>query len=165
MQAALQSNWLNSMEATSLSSDNNAGSVRVYGDTDTMEIGVINGVRKILVPINRRIGSNDDWSKHSDFELMFDESAGVKQTWVEVIPPNRSVALPLKPRAIEAAQPNWIDQFDDSLVFLNCCDFQRTYDELIHRGATFLVAPAKLPFGWLSMFEDGDGRRYVLGQW
>jgi hypothetical protein len=93
---------------------------------------------------------------------MFDESLGVNQTWVEVIPPNQAVALPLTTRAAEDHQ---LTRNDDTVVYLDCYDFQRTYNELIHRGATFVAAPAKMPFGWLSMLEDGDGRRYVLGQW
>ena len=75
MQAAQQSNWF--------TSNDKINPVQVYGDPDPiMKIGVVNGVRKILVPINRHESPNDDWSKHSDRESMFDESFGVNQMWI-----------------------------------------------------------------------------------
>ncbi|HKA17044.1 MAG TPA: hypothetical protein VKN18_01900 [Blastocatellia bacterium] len=157
----VQSNWFNANETPSLSNDK-LGSVELYATPDApMEIGVINGVRKILVPVSHGGPANEAWSRLCDPE-MFEESVEGNQMWVEVIPPNQAVALPLNSRAGEEDQP---DRTNDTVVYLDCYDFQRTYNELVHRGATFVAAPAKMPFGWLSMLEDGDGRRYVLGQW
>jgi hypothetical protein len=158
MQATVQSNLFTSSEAPYFSSDK-LSSVQLYG---VSEIGVINGIRKILVPINQRAVSRKAWGKHRARELTLDESLGVNQLWIEVIPPNQTVALQLN---IRTAEENQLDRNDDSVVYLDCFDFQRTYNELTHRGATFVAAPVKTPFGWLSMFEDGDGRRYVLGRW
>ena len=50
-------------------------------------------------------------------------------------------------------------------VFLNCEDFQRTYRNLSERGVRFLALPARMPQGLFSVFEDIEGRRYLLGQW
>jgi NAD(P)H-binding len=161
MQATVQSNLFTSNETLSFSNDKIGSGGRYAAPDPLLEIGVINGIRKILVPVNHGGPANDAWSRHCDPE-MFDESLGVNQTWVEVIPPNQAVALPLTTRAAEDHQ---LTRNDDTVVYLDCYDFQRTYNELIHRGATFVAAPAKMPFGWLSMLEDGDGRRYVLGQW
>jgi len=162
MQATVQSNWLESSQISCLSNDKVAGSLQIQGVVDqNIEIGVINGVRKILVPVHQHVPFNNAWSTYGDPELVLDESAGVNEMWVEVIPPNQAVALSLKTRM---ANQDHLSRNDD-IVYLDCIDFQRTYDELIRRGATCVAAPARMPFGWLSMFEDGDGRRYVLGQW
>jgi len=158
MQAAQQSNSFKSNETSCLSIDK-ISFIHLYG---VPEIGVINGIRRILVPINQRALSKDPWGNHTDREITFDESFGVDQSWIEVITPNQAVALPLN---IQTADGDRRTRNDDSVVYLDCYDFERTYNELTHRGATFVAAPVKMPFGWLSMFEDGDGRRYVLGQW
>ena len=163
MNATIQSNFLISNQTSFLLSDNIRGSGQIHRVPDQKkEIGVISGVRKILVPVHQRASSNVDWNRYGDPELMVDEGAGVHQIWVEVVPPNQAVALPLNNGS---AGEDQLNRDDDTVVYLDCIDFQSTYRELIRRGATFVVAPARMPFGWLSMFEDEDGRRYVLGQW
>jgi hypothetical protein len=119
------------------------------------EIGVINGVRGVLVAVGEGVRSTGQL----DPEL--DESVDMNQLWIEVAPPTRSIALLLS-KEVEQTER---DRDTEAPVFLNCEDFHRTYNDLINRGANFLAAPAKMPFGWLSMFEDGYGRRFVLGQW
>ena len=162
MNATIQSNCLISNQTSFLLSENIRGAGQIHVRDQKMEIGVINGVRKILVPVHQRAPSNEVWSRYGDPELMVDEGAGVNQTWVEVVPPNQAVALPLSNGSPGEDQ---LSRDDDTVLYLDCIDFQHTYNQLIHRGATFVAAPARMPFGWLSMFEDGDGRRYVLGQW
>ena len=162
MNATIQSNGPISNQTSFLLSDNMTGSGQIHCVPDQKtEIGVISGVRKILVPVHQR-ASNEAWSRYCDPELMVDEGAGVNQIWVEVVPPNQALALPLNNGSAGEEQLN---TDDDSILYLDCIDFQHTYNQLVQRGATFIAAPARMPFGWLSMFEDGDGRRYVLGQW
>src|SRR5262245_24979325 len=162
MNATIQSNCLISNQTSFLLSDNR-GSGQIQGiRNQKTEIGVINGVRKILVPVHQRSSSNEAWSRYGDPELMVDEGAEVNQIWVEVVPPNQAVVLP---RNNGTPGEDQINRDDDAVLYLDCIDFQHTYNQLIRRGATFVAAPARMPFGWLSMFEDGDGRRYVLGQW
>lgn len=163
MNAPIQSNSLISNQTSFLLSENIRGSSQIHRvPGQKTEIGVISGVRKILVPVHQRASSNEAWSRYCDPELMVDEGAGVNQVWVEVVPPNQAVALPLNNGSGGEEQLN---RDDDCVLYLDCVDFQHTYNQLIRRGATFVAAPARRPFGWLSMFEDGDGRRYVLGQW
>lgn len=57
------------------------------------------------------------------------------------------------------------DGLPHSDVFFNCRDIQKTFQELTARGVRFPAPPAKLPFGWWSMFEDHEGTRFALGQW
>lgn len=163
MNATIQSNCLISNQPSLLLSDNIGGSGQIHCVPDQKtEIGVISGVRKILVPVHQPASSNEAWSRYGDPELMVDESAGVNQIWVEVVPPNQAVALPLNNGS---AGEDQLNRDDDNILYLDCVDFQYTYNQLMRRGATFIAEPARMPFGWLSMFEDGDGRRYVLGQW
>jgi predicted enzyme related to lactoylglutathione lyase len=56
-------------------------------------------------------------------------------------------------------------QLPHSPIFFNCDDIQETYRELASRGVKFTAPPVKMDFGWWSMFEDGAGTRYALGQW
>ena len=44
-------------------------------------------------------------------------------------------------------------------------DIQQTHAELEARGVRFPASPARMRFGWWSMFEDWEGTRFALGQW
>src|SRR5215470_12398455 len=97
MQAAQQSRSFKSNETSSLSIDK-ISFVHLFG---VAEIGVINGIRRILVPINQRALSKNPWDNQTDCEITFDESFVVNQSWIEVIPPNQAVALPLNIRTAD----------------------------------------------------------------
>jgi hypothetical protein len=127
------------------------------------EIGVINVIRTMLVPIEG-VWVNGDRKEQTDFDLMFDESVDPGQLWIEIAPPNQSVAL-LNKRSEGNLQMIDGYQIDTSPVFLNCDDFQRVYRELVDRDVNFVAGPSRMPFGWLALFEDTEGRRFMLGQW
>src|SRR5262249_8031572 len=101
--------------------------------------------------------------EQTDFDLMFDESVDPGQLWIEIAPPNQSVAL-LNKRLGGNFQIR-SDEIETAPVFLNCDDFQRVYRELVDRDVNFVAGPSRMPFGWLALFEDAEGRRFMLGQW
>ena len=45
---------------------------------------------------------------------------------------------------------------------LACDNVERTYQELVARGVTFLSPPKKEPWGTFATFEDPDGNHFVL---
>jgi hypothetical protein len=100
------------------------------------------------------------------------EKRAESERWIEITPPSRAVALALTGSGIateetpSAAQaPSIQGDLQEIGMFLNCEDFQRTYRALSERGVKFLAPPAKMPLGLFSIFEDIEGRRYLLGQW
>ena len=49
-----------------------------------------------------------------------------------------------------------------SNVIFCCDDLPRTFEELSALGVAFPQPPIEQPFGWWSMFEDGEGNRFAL---
>ena len=125
---------------------------------------MIKGVRKVIVPVDDQHKAVEFWTRQIGFELTFDQTYG-DERWVEVTPPDRSVVLVLSPRSPQELRREVRDQLPHSDLFFNCDDIEQTYQELTGRGVKFPAPPAKMHFGWWSMFEDYEGTRYVLGQW
>jgi predicted enzyme related to lactoylglutathione lyase len=125
---------------------------------------MINGVRKIVVPVADQQSAKDFWTIKVGFEVVFDEVYG-EERWIEVTPPDRGVVLVISQRKPLEARIDVSDQLPHSPIFFNCVDIEKTYAELCARGVRFPAPPAKMPFGWWSMFEDHEGTRYALGQW
>jgi len=128
------------------------------------EIGVISGIRNIIVPMEDEKGAKNAGAGQLDFDPKLEEAFGENQRWIEVIPPNGSVALVLS-RGSDEPQSEAREELRESPMFFNCEDIQQTYNDLTKRGARFPAPPVKMSFGWLAMFEDDEGRRYALGQW
>jgi lactoylglutathione lyase len=128
------------------------------------EAAMINGVSKVVVPVSDQERARDFWTRKVGFEVVRDESYG-DERWVEVRPPGGSPVLVLSPRGSAEPRHEVPDQLPHSPVFFSCPDIEATYERLIERGVRFPVPPAKVHFGWWSLFEDDDGTRYALGQW
>jgi predicted enzyme related to lactoylglutathione lyase len=126
---------------------------------------LITDVRKIVVPVADQESSKEFWTRRVSFVVTVDESYGNGQRWLEVAPPHGSPALVLSPRQPGEPVRDVPDQLPHSPIFFNCDDIQETYRELASRGVKFTAPPVKMDFGWWSMFEDGAGTRYALGQW
>ena len=133
--------------------------VALARDGRANEIGVITGIRNIIVPA-KDDGSRDQHG--TDFGPGFDDGFADVRRWTEITPPSGSVALVLRSKRADGGEEG---SGSNCAVFLNCEDFQRTHRDLTQRGVRFPAPPAKMAFGWLSMFEDDEGRRYVLGEW
>jgi hypothetical protein len=136
------------------------------GRTRVNEIGVIGGIRKIVLPASRAasVGLGIGWI------FAPGEKPGESDNWIEITPPSRAIALALTGNGVAAApasqKPRCLDgELKGVGLFLNCEDFQRTYRNLSERGVRFLAPPARMPQGLFSVFEDIEGRRYLLGQW
>ena len=127
---------------------------------------MINGVRKIIVPVAEQETAKEFWIARLGFELVRDEAYGDgNQRWIEVTPPDRQVVLVLSLRKPGEPRPNVPEGLPHSPVFFNCDDIEHTYRELVARGVRFACAPVRMSFGWWAMFEDSEGTRHALGQW
>jgi predicted enzyme related to lactoylglutathione lyase len=125
---------------------------------------MIQGVRKIVIPVDDQERAREFWTTRVGFEVVTDEAYGGGR-WLEVAPPNRGVVLVLSPRDPAEPRRQVNDQLPHSDVFFNSGDIVRTHRELTERGVEFPMPPTKMPFGWWSLFEDESGTRYALGQW
>lgn len=121
---------------------------------------MINGISKIVVPVEDQVRAKEFWTGRLGFDVLSDESYG-DERWIEVSPPAGGPVIVLSPR--KDAQLR--SELPHSPVFFSCDDLEATHRELVERGVRFPVPPARMHFGWWSLFEDDDGTRYALGQW
>ena len=124
---------------------------------------MISGVSKIIVPVDDQERAKRFWTTRIGFEVTTD-APYEEGRWLEVTPPDRSVALVLSRRGPDEPRREVSDELPHSPVFFTCEDIQQTYGELSERGVRFPAPPTEMPFGWWSMFEDDDGTRYALEQ-
>ena len=125
---------------------------------------VISGVRKVIVPVDDQEAPKRFWTDVVGFALRRDETVG-DERWIEVEPPEGSVVLVLSRRSPDEPRRDVPEVLPHSNVFFDCDDVERTYVELRARGVRFPAPPARMHFGWWSMFEDPEGTRFALGQW
>jgi len=125
---------------------------------------MVKGIHKVVLDVADQERAKQFWTKTMGFELVQDAEYG-HERWLEVCAPDRSVSLvlgrtsagPGDPAAVPAALPT-------SNVFFYCDDLPRTFEGLAARGVVFPQPPVRQPWGWWSMFEDGEGNRFALGQ-
>jgi predicted enzyme related to lactoylglutathione lyase len=124
---------------------------------------VISGVSKVVIRVDDQERAKGFWTQTMGFEVVEDAPYG-NERWLEMRAPDDSVnlVLDLRPGAPEAdAVP---DQLPTSNVMFRCDDLRVTHGELLARGVRFPQEPVRQPFGWWSMFEDGEGNRFALEQ-
>jgi lactoylglutathione lyase len=124
---------------------------------------MIQGVNKVVAPVDDQDRAKDFWTGRMGFMVAVDEVYG-QERWIEVVPPDKGVALVLTPRQPGERRPEVPEMLPHSPIFFTCGDIQRTYQELSARGVRFPTPPVEMPFGWWSLFEDDEGTRYALGQ-
>jgi predicted enzyme related to lactoylglutathione lyase len=125
---------------------------------------MVSEISKIVVPVGDQVRAKKFWTSRVGFDVVSDEAYG-DERWIEVSPPSGGPVIVLSPRT--DAQP-WREvpaQLPHSPVFFSCEDIEATHRELAERGVRFPVPPARMHFGWWSLFEDDEGTRYALGQW
>lgn len=103
------------------------------------------------------------WTTLFGFQATTDAPCG-EERWLEVTPPDRSVALVLSPREADEPRREVSHRLAHSPTFVTREDIQVTYREVTESGVRFPAPPAEMHFGWWSMLDDDDGTRYALGQ-
>jgi lactoylglutathione lyase len=127
------------------------------------EAVMIQGVNKVVMPVEDQERAKRFWSQRMGFAVVVDEPYG-DERWIEIVAPDKGVALVLSPRQPGDVRPQVPETLPNSPVLFTCDDIQQTYQELTARGVRFPTPPAKLPFGWWALFEDDEGTRYALEQ-
>ena len=127
---------------------------------------MISAVKKVVVPVDDQevsklfLGPTSSALRCTERDETFGD-----ERWIEVEPPDGSVVLVLSRRTPDEPRRDVPDVLPHSNVFFDCDDLERTYGELRERGVRFPVRPARMHFGWWSMFQDPEGTRFALGQW
>jgi lactoylglutathione lyase len=125
---------------------------------------MISEISKIVVPVDDQVRAQEFWTSRVGFDVVSDESYG-DERWIEVSPPSGGPVIVLSPRTDAEPRRHVPDQPPHSPVFFTCDDIEATHRELAELGVRFPVPPARMHFGWWSLFEDDQGTRYALGQW
>lgn len=124
---------------------------------------MISGVSKVVIGVDDQERAKAFWTQTMGFEVVQDVPYG-SERWLELRAPEDTVnvVLDLRPAVSEAgAVP---DELPTSNVMFSCDDLRATHAKLVARGVLFAQEPVHQPFGWWSMFEDGEGNRFALEQ-
>lgn len=121
---------------------------------------MINGVRQLVVEVADQDRALRFWTETLGFELAQDTAYGETDRWIEVRTPDGAVLLVLSTRV--GGPPEAADELPTSNIFFYCDELIDTYEALRARGVRFPQPPIEQPWGWWSMFEDGEGNRFAL---
>jgi catechol 2,3-dioxygenase-like lactoylglutathione lyase family enzyme len=95
------------------------------------------------------------WTERVGFHVLTDQPFDDTHRWIELRIGSSETRLVLFGRSGDGpGQP-----FNGALA---CDNVERTYQELVARGVTFLSPPKKEPWGTFATFEDPDGNHFVL---
>ncbi len=120
---------------------------------------MIKGVHQVVLEVEDQDRALDFWTKTMGFELAQDAAYG-DERWLEVRTPDKAVRMVLSLR--HGARPTAAEGLPTSNVMFYCDDLPGTYEELRARGVVFPQPPVEQPFGWWSIFEDGEGNSFAL---
>jgi lactoylglutathione lyase len=127
---------------------------------------MIRGVNQVVLSVADQQRAKRFWTEKMGFTVAEDSPYGEDGRWIAVASPDGNMRMVLSPREPGQQVPEAPDSLPNSNIMFYSDDVQRTYDELTAKGVIFPAAPSKMFFGWWSMFEDGEGNRYALGeQW
>jgi predicted enzyme related to lactoylglutathione lyase len=132
-----------------------AGAKRTEG-----EITMI-GVTAVQIEVEDQDRAKEFWTEKMGFEIFQDEPYKDDWRWVELRTPDKAVILGLSRREGERPVPA-DEMLPTSNVWFYTDDLPQAYEDLTARGVKFPVAPAEMPWGWWSIFEDTEGNRFVL---
>jgi predicted enzyme related to lactoylglutathione lyase len=117
----------------------------------------VSGIKQVVLEVEDQDRALAFWTGAMGFDLAYDGRSGGER-WLEVRTPDHAVTVVLRQGEPSTAS----DGLPISNVFFHCEDLSRTYEELRARGVGFPQPPVRQPFGWWSMFEDSDGKRFAL---
>jgi lactoylglutathione lyase len=123
---------------------------------------VIRGVHQVVLYVEDQQRAKEFWTSKMGFEVVQDAAYGEGQRWIEVGTPDGRMRV-----VLSAKLPGWSmgempDGMPSSNIMFYSDNLGRTYEELSARGVKFPTPPAKMHFGWWSVFADDEGTRYAL---
>ena len=91
------------------------------------------------------------------FTLVTDQPMGPGQRWIELRPPKGETGVAL------FTPPGFEDRIGTFTgISMECDDVQKTYEELIAKGAEFAKPPKIEPWGTMAILKDSEGNQIVL---
>jgi lactoylglutathione lyase len=120
---------------------------------------MIKGIHQVVIDVDDQDRALDFWTNKIGFELAQDAPYG-DERWLEVRTPDKAVRIVLNAR--RGPQPTAPQELPTSNIMFYCDDLPETYEELSARDVAFPQPPVEQPFGWWSMFADGQGNRFAL---
>ncbi|TCO65768.1 VOC family protein [Actinocrispum wychmicini] len=125
---------------------------------------MIGGVRQAILYVEDQGQAKEFWTTKMGFPLARDEAYGEGQRWIEIDSPDGHIRLVLSTRLPGWSAGETPEGMPTSNVMFYAENLEQTHQELAARGVKFPTPPAKMHFGWWSVFEDNEGTRYGLTQ-
>src|SRR4051812_37790265 len=118
---------------------------------------MIRSIKFTSIPVRDQDRALDFYINTLGFTLVTDQPMGPGQRWVEVRPSKGGTGVAL---FTVPGQEDRIGTFTG--VSLECDDVQKTYDELVAKGAQFSKPPKSEPWGVMAILKDSEANEIVL---
>ena len=118
---------------------------------------MITAIKFVSVPVHDQDRALRFYTESLGFTIATDQPFGEKQRWIELKIAGADTRLVLftpdgHEDRIGTSQP----------VTFQTSDVQKTYDELVRRGVSFVAPPTKQHWGSYASFKDSEGNQFVL---
>ncbi len=130
---------------------------------------MITNVSLVTIYVDDQDAARDFYVNVLGFEARDDITMGDGFRWVTIAHPNQpelqlTLVVPGPPLDDEAAQSvrRLMEKGALSAAGLEVDDCQRTYQELVDKGVTFLQEPSERPYGVEAVMRDNSGNWLVL---
>jgi predicted enzyme related to lactoylglutathione lyase len=118
---------------------------------------MIRKIKFISIPVRDQDRALEFYTATLGFTMVTDQPMGPGQRWIELRAPKGETGIALfTPPGLE----DRIGTFTG--ISMECDDVQKTYDELIAKGAEFAKPPKTEPWGVSAILKDSEGNQIVL---
>jgi predicted enzyme related to lactoylglutathione lyase len=118
---------------------------------------MIRSIKFASIPVRDQDRALDFYVNTLGFTLVTDQPMGPGQRWIEVRPPKAQTGLAL---FTAPGHDERIGTFTG--LSMECDDVQKTYADLIAKGAEFAKPPKVEPWGVMAILKDSEGNQIVL---
>jgi len=119
---------------------------------------MISHVKFVSIPTRDQDRALKFWTEQVGFRVLTDQPFDAKQRWIELRVGSADTRVVLFQFDEGGVQPGM--RFNASFA---CDNVERTYEEMVSRGVSFVSKPEKQPWGTFAIFTDPDGNQFVMG--
>jgi predicted enzyme related to lactoylglutathione lyase len=118
---------------------------------------MIRKIKFVGIPVRDQDRALEFYVETLGFIVQTDQPMGPGQRWIELRPPKGETGVAL------FTPPGHEDRIGTFTgLSLECDDLQKTYDELVAKGAEFEKPPRTESWGVMAILKDSEGNQIVL---